>query len=379
MTRPLPAWLEKARTPIAVCVGTRLALFVFVYLALVVDHQVDHSLRAFPQNLFLDGWFRWDSGHYMAIVLDGYQPIPDSVQQRINFWPFYPLLVRVVSWLVGDVCIAGFLVSNLALIGACVLLHRWVCRRFGADIATRTVLLLLSSPFAFYFSAMYTESVFLLAAAGAFYFSQRNRWLPASLFVAAAGATRLVGIILMVPVLLSYAEAHRWKIACFRRDALWLLLGAAGLFGHMLLLHLYVGDATAFLSSQWVPGWGDHSTWFRLTKVLGELTDWNRLATGTFDVIATLNLAFAIATLLVCALSVRRIGAPAAAWALLTLLISLRIWASSGRYALVLWPAYLALALMTEKRPNLFRAMVFGFCLLQALLASWFAHGHWVA
>lgn len=366
----------------ALCLGNRVALFVFVYLALVLEPHVDHSLRAFPDKPFLDGWFRWDSGHYLVIARDGYQPIQDSEQQPTNFWPFYPLLVRLLWHLVGDPFIAGFLISNLALFGASVLLYRWVCHKFGTEVATRTLGLLLTSPFAFYFSAMYTESVFLLTVVAAFYFSQRRRWLPASLAVAAAGATRLVGIVLMVPLLLAYAEAHGWRLGKrghVGKDVLWLPLGLAGLLGHMLFLQLRFSDAVAFLRSQWVPGWGAHSTWLRLVKVLGEVGEWQRLSTGKFDMIATLNLAFALATIALCVLTWRRLGAAAGTWALLTMLISLRIWASSGRYAVVIWPAYVGLALLTQKRPMVHRALVGAFCLLQALLASWFAHGHWVA
>jgi hypothetical protein len=373
------AWLEKARTPIGICVGNRLALFLVVYLGLVVCPDVDHPLRAFPQNLFLDGWFRWDSGHYLVIARDGYQVIPDSVQQRTNFWPLYPLLVRIVGWPMGDFFLAGFVLSNLALLAACTLLHRWTVSRFGQDVATRTLTLLLSCPFAFYFSAMYTESVFLLAVAGAFYFSQRARWLWASLFAAAAGATRLVGIVVMLPVAMTYAEYHDWKIARFRRDILYLPLGLAGLLGHMLFLHCRFGDAFAFLGTQWVPGWGNDSDWTRLATLLNNLTDWRRLATGTFQSIAAINLLFGTAVLVVCLISFRRIGAAACTWAVATMLVSLRIWASAGRYAVVVWPAYVGIALFTQKRPIVYQILVVGFCLLQALLAFWFAHGHWVA
>lgn len=375
----VPAWLGKVRAPLAAWLGNRLALFAVVYLGLVVQLDIDHSLRPFPYNRFLDGWFRWDSGHYWALAKFGYALIPGSVQQSTNFWPLYPLLVRVVSWGVGDAFIAGLLVSNVALVLACVLLYRWAARRFGEDVAIRTVVLLLCGPFAFYFSAMYTESVFLLASVGAFYFSERRRWLAASLCAAAAGATRLVGVVVVLPVLLTYAEACDWKLSAVRRDVLWLLPGFAGTLGHVVFLHLRFGDGLAFLRSQWVPGWGDNSSLSRLLAALGQAASWRHLATGNFDVIALVNLGFGLFALLVCLASLRRLGIAVAAWAVLTMLISLRIWASSGRYATVVWPMDAGLALATARRPHLYQSLVVGMCLLQALLAFWFAHGHWVA
>jgi hypothetical protein len=376
---PTRTWFAKARTPILICLGNRLALFAFVYLGLVVSSNVEHSLRAFPRNLFLDGWVRWDSGHYVAIVREGYQAIPDSVQQRTNFWPFYPLLVWACDAVIGNPFITGLIVSNLSLVGACVLLHRWASRRFGDDVATRTVTLLLSFPFAFYFSAMYTESVFLLAAVAAFYFSDRGRWLLAALSAAAAGATRLVGVLVLLPVVLSYAEQHRWRLANVRRDVIWLALGLTGTLGHMLYLQRRFGDGLAFLSSQWVPGWGNDSGWSRLAGLLGKLAGWRHLAMGQFEAIALMNLAFGVLALLVCLAGFRRMGVAACAWGALTMLISLRIWASSGRYAVVIWPMYLGIALFTRRRPVLYQSTVVGLSLLQALLAFWFTHGHWVA
>jgi hypothetical protein len=376
----LKAWWEKAKTPAAICLGQRLALFVVVYLGLAIDKGVmAFTPRPFPRNLLLDGWFRWDAEHYANIAQHGYQLVPNSVQQPTNFWPGYPLLVRIVQVFVGDTFIAGLLVSNLALLGACVLLHRWVCRRYDRGVATRTVTLLVCSPFAFYFSAMYTESVFLLAAVGALYFAQRERWLLASCAAAMAGATRLVGVVVFLAVVLSYAERHRWRLSEMRWNALWLLVGLAGTFGYVAFLEYRFADGFAFLRTQWVPGWGDHSNWPRLALLLGHVINWRRWALGNIDFIALINLVFACLTVVLCLVGFRRVGIAAGAWAVVTMLISLRIWASAGRYGAVIWPAFLTAALLTKRRPQLYQGVVIALCLLQAFLAFWFSHDHWVA
>ncbi len=372
-------WIAKARTPVAICLGSRLALFLLVYLGLVISPDVASPLRPFPANLFLDGWFRWDSGHYFALAQYGYHPVPGLLQQYTNFWPFYPLVVRAASGCFGSPFIAGLMVSNLALLASCVMLHRWVCRRFGQDVATRTITLLLCYPFAFYFSAMYTESVLLFGVVGAFYFSQRSKWLLASLCAAMAGATRLVGIVTIVPVAIAYAEQHSWRVREFRRDVVWLPAGSLGTLGHMLFLHFRFGDGLAFLRSQWVPGWGDNSSWARLCLLLRTTTSWYHLARGSFDAIAAVNLACGGLALLICLLGFRRLGFAAAAWGAITMLISLRIWASAGRYAAVVWPMSLGLALLTRRHPSFYQILMLMMCLAQGLLAFWFAHGHWVA
>jgi uncharacterized membrane protein len=83
--------------------------------------------------------------------------------------------------------------------------------------------------------------------------------------------------------------------------------------------------------------------------------------------------------LLLCFVGFRRAGIAAGTWAVVTMLISLRIWASAGRYAAVIWPAFLAAALLTKRRPHLYQGMVIAMCLVQAFLAFWFSHDHWVA
>jgi hypothetical protein len=147
----------------------------------------------------------------------------------------------------------------------------------------------------------------------------------------------------------------------------------------MLFLHLRFGNGVAFLSTQWVPGWGNDSGWPRLAVLLAAVTTWQHLAAGTFDVIAAVNLVFGLSALLVCLVGFRRVGIAAGTWGVMTMLISLRIWASAGRYAVVVWPVCLAVALVTRRRPLLYQGLVAALCLLQGLLAFWFAHGHWVA
>jgi len=93
--------LRQVWTPVALCLGNRLALFLLVFLGLSVNHTVSHPWRAFPHNLLLDGWFRWDSGWYLRIVQTGYNFTPGEVQLPVNVFPLYPLLIRALSVITG--------------------------------------------------------------------------------------------------------------------------------------------------------------------------------------------------------------------------------------------------------------------------------------
>ena len=87
----------------------------------------------------------WDGAWYLRIAEEGY-----ATRQSTAFFPLYPLLIRWVSELTGvSLRLAGLAISNLAFLGALLLLHRLVRDRYGADIATRATWLLALTPFGF--------------------------------------------------------------------------------------------------------------------------------------------------------------------------------------------------------------------------------------
>jgi len=146
-------------------------------------------------NLFLSVWQRFDTNWYLEIARDGYVDAGSKV-----YFPLYPLLIRLVSALVGNAMLAALLVSNVALIGALVLLYRLSEALFGATSARRAVAYWLVFPTAFFLFAAYTESLFLFLALAAFDCARRDKWILAALFGALAALTRLQGVLLVVPL-----------------------------------------------------------------------------------------------------------------------------------------------------------------------------------
>ena len=137
---------------------------------------------------------------------------------NVVFFPLYALLMR---WggaaLGGHPLLAGLIVSLAAFSGALVLLYRLALLELGEDYAWRVVLLISTFPYALYFSAVYTESLFLLLSVGAFYAMRRGRlgWVAVCGF--AAGLTRPNGFWLALPLGLPRDVAARMRSA--ERDA----------------------------------------------------------------------------------------------------------------------------------------------------------------
>jgi Mannosyltransferase (PIG-V) len=200
---------------------------------------------------------RWDSAWYVEIGEHGYE---DRVQTA--FFPLYPLLARIVGTVFGgSVVIGGIVVSLAAFAVALVLVRRLAALDVGEEAADRSVWLLALFPGAIFFSAVYTEAVFLAASVAAIYAARRSRWMWAGLLGAAAALTRNTGVLVLVPVALIYLYGPRdgepprpggglRPRYPLRRDALWLLLIPAGLLTFMAYTGIVYDDPFATMAAQ---------------------------------------------------------------------------------------------------------------------------------
>ncbi len=197
---------------------------------------------------------RWDSVWFLAIADGGYG---DGAREA--FFPLYPLLVRVAGAPVGSALIGGALLSTVLLGVALVLLHRLVALDHEPAVARNAVLVTALFPMAFFFSAVYSESLFLALSVGAVYAARRERWMWAGLLGMLAATTRSAGVLLLVPL----ATIYLWDVARpslrarrpLRADALWLALVPLGLALYCAFLALDGHDPRAPFQAQEV--------WFR--------------------------------------------------------------------------------------------------------------------
>ena len=197
---------------------------------------------------------RWDSVWFMAIADDGY-----GGGAREAFFPLYPLLVRVAGAPLQSALIGGALVSTALLGVALVLLHRLVALDHDRAVARNAVLVTALFPMSFFFSAVYSESLFLALSIGAVYAARRERWAWAGALGLLAATTRSAGVLLLVPLAIIYVWDTRQPrlrtMRPLRADALWLALVPLGLGAYCALLALGGHDPLAPFNAQEV--------WFR--------------------------------------------------------------------------------------------------------------------
>jgi mannosyltransferase PIG-V len=156
-------------------------------------------------DLLVGPFARWDSVWYLTIANMGY----GGQTARAAFFPLYPMLIHALAWITGDALIAGMLISLVCFGIALALLYRLTYMEFGQEVAQVAVALVAFSPFSFYFSAVYTESLFLALTLGAIYCARTERWAFAAVLAMFAAATRNSGVLLIVPIALMFLYGPR--------------------------------------------------------------------------------------------------------------------------------------------------------------------------
>jgi Mannosyltransferase (PIG-V) len=233
---------------------------------------------------------RWDSVWYLTIARSGYA----HIRERMAFYPLYPGMIHILAWVVRSDLVAGVLISLVSFTVALVLLHRLVRLDFDVEVADTTVLLLAFCPVSFFFSAVYTESLFLALSVATIYAARRERWLVCGLLGFAAALSRNGGIALILPVAVIYlygpraagAALTRWgsERAGWRRllprhrlapNVLWLALIPAGLGAYIAYLGVRYGDALAPFRVESV--WYRHTTFPLSTVWDGARQAWDGL------------------------------------------------------------------------------------------------------
>jgi hypothetical protein len=133
-------------------------------------------------NLVVSPFARWDSVWYLQIAQTGY----DHEVARTAFFPLYPLLVHVAGFVIQPDLVAGIVISFAAFAIALILLHRLVTLELDAERADLTVLLIAFCPMSYFFSAVYSESLFLALSLGCILRARNGRWATAALLGAPA-------------------------------------------------------------------------------------------------------------------------------------------------------------------------------------------------
>lgn len=202
-SRERPArWTNGIGPVCAVWIGTRATVLLVGYIAVLMvgNSAARPPLRVYNSEL-LNLPARWDAEAYLDIALHGYRwDGSRGAEGNAQYFPMLPCLMRAGARLFGAPLIVGVVISLAAFLGALLYLYRLANDERGHDAAATTVALLASYPFAVFFSAAYTESLFLLASVAAFWHARERQPVRAGVWGLFAGLTRPQGFLLSVPL-----------------------------------------------------------------------------------------------------------------------------------------------------------------------------------
>lgn len=213
-----------------------------------------------------------DVGHYLYIARQGYQRVPFDVNdfrsQEFAFFPLHPMVLWVLSKITNDEVLWGAALCNLFFFLALVLLHK-LTLAFGYDesAAGRTIFYLAAFPASYFFSAPFSESLFVFLTVASFYAAKRERWLTAGMLGMFASATRLNGVLLLPSLLVLSWQMYR---SLQVKKILGLLLVPVGLFAYMFYSWWLSGDALAFKHAS--AAWGRQPSIFFLSPLIKYLS-----------------------------------------------------------------------------------------------------------
>ena len=370
------------RTVLPIHLATRLGVLAVGFCAVILIGFPPQAVNRWTiyQNDLLDLPARWDAGWYMSIASVGYSYESGSsapYQQNIAFFPAYPMTVRFFAPLFGRQYLwTGVIVSIVAFYFALVYLLRLARSELANEGQAATAVMLTAAyPFALFFSAVYTESLFLLTLVAAVYHFRQNQLWRSAIWGVACGLTRPPGCFLSV-VLGLMAIKPMWSATGDRAQIVRRLLAASAPGFGMLAFSAFIYRLTGH-PFQWTM---QNAAWGRVYKGLDEIvtTRIELIAdNGFYDYAATqtIDLFYSLAVI-VCLVAVwpvyRRFGLPYAVFILLNLLppLSAGGMLSMGRVTAVIFPMFLWMGAAIP--PHHRMGWITCFAVLQGFLAVMF-------
>ncbi|MCX6080155.1 MAG: hypothetical protein NTW32_11530 [Chloroflexi bacterium] len=347
---------------------------------------------AAPDHPFLSMWTKWDSQYYVDIATNGYWYRPEQ-QSNVAFFPVYPVLMRLASPLTGgSVILSGFLISNISFLVALMYLYQLAELELDSESARRTVFYLALFPTSFYFSCVYTESVFLMLSLATMFYARKHHWFPAALLGMLTAATRNLGVLLWALVMWEWLRAQGWSIKnCYKKESwvnLWdgfrlhwfdlfiIAIIPLGLFAYMYFLQRNFERPLAFIETQAAWGRDNIGPVAVITKSVKMLlsTAFNKGWFTNFWNTASLLLFLALVPFIWV-----RIGEGYAIYVLIMLLVpAASATGSIIRYVVTLFPAFMLLGYW-GRRDSVDRILAIGFAVLLGMFVTIFVNWVFVA
>lgn len=371
-----------------------LSRLIFYVTALFATAYIPAVSAPLAESPLIDVSWQWDGAWYSTIIRHGYSWRP-GIESNVAFFPLFPMMVRGLASVFSSTSFytLGVLMNHVIFFLALIAVWTYAHGKAGAEVAGRTVLLVSLFPTAFFFSAAYSEPVFLLASAMSLAALHRREFLFSGGAGFFASLARPTGVLLVIPYALELMRDRR-SVAGMRSSAtkiLPALLIPLGVGLYALYLGIEFGEPLAFAKAQ--AAWGRELTF--------PLVSLGRAAAAIFApqphelvfYMNLLNVAASVAFLGIGA-AMWREDRPAAAFVVVATLVYLMnpvgpgsaAWdpwqgnsiQSLSRYVVTLFPAFVPMARWAGSHAARWTGLCGLFVTIHVLLAALFMRGHYV-
>jgi hypothetical protein len=368
-------------------------------------------------------FIQWDSFWFSYSARSGFRYGALDQMDRFGsttdtFWPLLPWLIRSLSVPTGlSPEITGFFLVNCCFAGALIVLYHLILEEFSIGIARRALWCLVLFPTSFFFHAVYTEAPFLLLVVGALLAARKNHWLLAGAIALLAAMMRSHGVLLILPLLVLFFDAVRRERRRWLPGLLFIVLPLIGplIYGWKWHQAGYSWRSISQLQQRQLENGGSpwqsvpcalrgctpdvtlHQSWIRAAlpeaswrwfTQLVELQSWQLFSSSGWRRQAAVSTSLDVVVALGCLLLVIVGLTKLPLWMnvyLLSLLTAALIrtpidnpFGGMARFALLLFPLAIVLALLLEDRIVRILAASASFTLLIALTIQ-FANSYWVS
>lgn len=315
-------------------------------------------------NIF-NVWVRWDGPHYIDIAQNGYQSFGDQ-SLWIVFYPLYPFLIKLSNFLINDLAVSSVLVSFIFSFSASILLFELTLLDFSKKTATLAVWFLNIYPTSYFLQASYTESLFLTMSLASIYFVRKNQLVISAVAGLSSSLTRINGM-LLIPLILMETKKLTKSLPV-------IALILTGFVIYLMINYFYFGDLFYYIKPL-TSFWYKHFDWpwngiFNGLQSIQNYTD-EVLVTYFFEFVSII---FILILTIFVYLQIRK---SYAIYMLtnLVLFTSTSFILSTPRYSIILFPIFIALAKIPNKKILILISFSFIFLLIYFTLL--YTQGKW--
>lgn len=379
---------------IVIILGLKIATFLVIIIAhflLPFNNRFYKANFVYPPQekiTLFTSLKTWDAQHYLYLSEKGYHKNDIS----IAFYPLYPLLISTLTLVAGNSLVSGLLISNILSFIAIIIFYRLVLVLFNEATAFLSTLFFLSFPTAFYFSLIYTESLFLFLTLLFFTYLYKKQYFRASAVSLLIPISRVVGLLIAIPMFVKILTETTFKtinlkIPTFNRPIfinlkyqyVFLLFPIFGFLTYLLFMHFATGNALSGIKAgeSFVGGYSvgnllnpaDIVKNFFISKL--SLHDYNH---------SIIDRMFFVFYIILLPLIYKYLPKPFFFYSLIGFTPFLGSFMGYSRYVFVVFPIFIVLGLLVQKKWGLFLLpLLILFIFLQVTFIVLYSLNFWVS